>query len=544
MAPAALAIPQFAAGPYTAPDKISNDETPWNSSNAAMGDCALDFDLLAEYLLEDMGSGFDFGASPEAVATSTIDTLKTQPTAVVLPPQDPTAVVTPNPISDKPAFVDPLALADVAAAAQLQQPQPSQGVPAPLPAGGDLAGELSQVQQMIAATQQQQATNAGAVAAPQQPHLAQAPPAAQPQPPLAQHQQAPQAAPQPQLAARPLTQPVAPTMMSVRHPPPQQPKPAPAAPVAVGAPAPITQQRAAPSMAQPLQANKRPRVAPPPVAAKSKVGGYSFAASIASVNGANGAMRASAIPPTAAHHAIPGVGGRQNKSQTQIDRRRERNRILARRTRLRKKFFFESLQKDVADLQRENAALKSIVRSRLRPDDARALLSRCDANERLPSAIQHDGEGIPLGPAAGAGDPGVKKLDREDFSLIRSIQNSQQCFIITDPSLHDNPIVYASDDFLTLTGYSQEEVLGRNCRFLQGTETCPEKVARVGEAVKIGEDVSVTMANYRSDGTPFWNSLFIAALRDAENNIVNFIGVIVKVAGPEPGDSEYGKVLK
>jgi PAS domain S-box-containing protein len=137
----------------------------------------------------------------------------------------------------------------------------------------------------------------------------------------------------------------------------------------------------------------------------------------------------------------------------------------------------------------------------------------------------------------------VKQLDKEDFNLIQSIQNSQQCFVITDPSLHDNPIVYASNDFLDLTGYSQEEVLGRNCRFLQGTETSQEKVAVIRKAISVGEDCNVTLVNYTSSGKPFWNSLFIAALRDAENNIVNFIGVIVKVAGPEPGDAEYGKVL-
>ena len=241
------------------------------------------------------------------------------------------------------------------------------------------------------------------------------------------------------------------------------------------------------------------------------------------------------------------LGGRQ-KSQAQQDRRRERNRILARRTRLRKKFFFESLQKDVADLQRENAALKSIARSRLRPDDATALLEGCDANDRLPVIDLEGvlgGDGSPMFPPSGDESGGeVTRLDREDFSLIRSIQNSQQCFIITDPSLHDNPIVYASDDFLTLTGYSQEEVLGRNCRFLQGTGTDPYKVETIREAVESGEDCSVTLVNYTSDGEPFWNSLFVAALRDADNNIVNFIGVIVKVAGPEPGDSEYGKVLK
>lgn len=232
----------------------------------------------------------------------------------------------------------------------------------------------------------------------------------------------------------------------------------------------------------------------------------------------------------------------KGKGQDQIDRRRERNRILARRTRLRKKFFFESLQKDVADLQQENAALKSIVRSRLKPEDAQAILSTCNANDKLPSII-HDGE---MDDEAGLGrNKAVKQLDKEDFNLIQNIQNSQQCFVITDPSLHDNPIVYASDDFFQLTGYSQEEVLGRNCRFLQGNKTSPEneKVAAVRKAVAAGEDCNVTMVNYTSSGKPFWNSLFIAALRDAENNIVNFIGVIVKVAGPEPSDSEYGKSL-
>lgn len=240
-----------------------------------------------------------------------------------------------------------------------------------------------------------------------------------------------------------------------------------------------------------------------------------------------------------------GLGGSdRQKSQAQQDRRRERNRILARRTRLRKKFFFESLQKDVSDLQRENAALKSIVRSRLPPEDAQPLLERCNANELLPSAIHNLDDGDFDDDEVGVGGGGyAKMLDREDFSLIQSIQNSQQCFVITDPSLHDNPIVYASDDFLSLTGYTQEEVLGRNCRFLQGTETNPNKVAMIRKAVEVGEDVTVTLVNYTSEGVPFWNSLFIAALRDAEDNIVNFIGVIVRVNGPEPGDAEYGKVL-
>ena len=194
-------------------------------------------------------------------------------------------------------------------------------------------------------------------------------------------------------------------------------------------------------------------------------------------------------------------------------------------------------------MQRENAALKSIVRGRLKPDDASTVLNQCNAHEKLPSNVQSQ-EIIPPPMPAGVPSAGVKKLDKDDFSLIQSIQNSQQCFIITDPSLHDNPIVFASNDFLTLTGYSQEEVLGRNCRFLQGQETSPDKVGQIRKAINAGEDVNVTFANYTSDGKPFWNSLFIAALRDADNNIVNFIGVIVKVPGPEKGDPEHGKILK
>mmetsp|Transcript_3583 Transcript_3583/g.6007 ORF Transcript_3583/g.6007 Transcript_3583/m.6007 type:complete len:554 (-) Transcript_3583:168-1829(-) len=230
----------------------------------------------------------------------------------------------------------------------------------------------------------------------------------------------------------------------------------------------------------------------------------------------------------AAHAAMAGRG--RQKSQAQIDRRRERNRILARRTRLRKKFFFESLQKDVTDLQRENIILKELVRKKLDPEVSKELLAGCKAMEQLPSAVHE---------AVGEG----ADIDGQDFNLVRSIQRSQQCFIITDPSLQDNPIVYASGDFLTLTGYEREDVLGRNCRFLQGTETSTQKVEQVRKAISTGDDVTVTMINYTADGTAFWNKLFIAALRDAQNNIVNFIGVIVKVANPEPDDPEAGKRL-
>lgn len=221
--------------------------------------------------------------------------------------------------------------------------------------------------------------------------------------------------------------------------------------------------------------------------------------------------------------------GRQ-KSQAQIDRRRERNRILARRTRLRKKFFFESLQTEVMELQRENMALKDIVRSKMDATKSKTILAECKANERLPDVVLEH-----------CGDPSA--LGSQDFNLMASIKASQQSFVITDPSLQDNPIVYASDGFLTLTGYNRDQVLGRNCRFLQGEESNQTKVASIRKAVTNGDDATITFINYMADGTPFWNKLFVAALRDAQNNIVNYIGVSVKVAGPEQEDIEHGKLL-
>lgn len=217
-------------------------------------------------------------------------------------------------------------------------------------------------------------------------------------------------------------------------------------------------------------------------------------------------------------------GRGRKKSQAQIDRRRERNRILARRTRLRKKFFFESLQKEIMDLQRENLRLKGIVKDELPTEQSQIILSGCDAAEKLPPAVLE---------ACGDGENG---LEMQDYNLVQSIQSSQHSFIITDPSLADNPIVFASEDFLQLTGYSREQVLGRNCRFLQGSDTSLESVQEIRKAVVEGEDVSVTLLNYKADGTPFWNRLFIAALRDAQNNIVNFIGVTVPVPGPDVDD--------
>jgi len=122
-------------------------------------------------------------------------------------------------------------------------------------------------------------------------------------------------------------------------------------------------------------------------------------------------------------------------------------------------------------------------------------------------------------------EPHAAPLMKSDFSLIQSLTSGQQNFVLSDPRLPDNPIVYASEGFYELTGYTSDQVLGRNCRFLQGPGTDPRSVDIIRTAIAKGSDVTTCILNYKSDGSPFWNQFFVAALRDSDNCIVNYVGV-------------------
>lgn len=104
--------------------------------------------------------------------------------------------------------------------------------------------------------------------------------------------------------------------------------------------------------------------------------------------------------------------------------------------------------------------------------------------------------------------------------------------MLADPSLPDCPIVHASDAFLRLTGYSRREVLGRNCRFLQGPATDPQALARLRTAIAADPPapVTVTLLNYRKDGAPFYNCLHIAPIRDAAGRVSYLAGIQLDVS--------------
>ncbi|NJM60918.1 MAG: PAS domain-containing protein [Oscillatoriales cyanobacterium RU_3_3] len=109
--------------------------------------------------------------------------------------------------------------------------------------------------------------------------------------------------------------------------------------------------------------------------------------------------------------------------------------------------------------------------------------------------------------------------------LERAIAASSNGIAIADAREPDRPIIYCNPAFEQLTGYSREEVLGRNCRFLQGPDTDRAELQRLRNSLQSGKEVKVILKNYRKDGTPFWNELTVSPVRDDRGEITHFIGV-------------------
>ena len=249
-----------------------------------------------------------------------------------------------------------------------------------------------------------------------------------------------------------------------------------------------------------------------------------------------------------------------------LQRSRERKCFHAKRSRLRKKFFLQSLQTLRADMERRNLALAQAVREHLPPDVAEGVLEaakQATGKERpdqgpgsavaaasAAAAAAADGATAGLSAAAAAasssaataaagliaGDEGknntsfMTALDPCDSALVRSIASSMQNFVITNPRAPDNPIIFASEQFYALTQFAPSEVIGFNCRFLQGPGTDPRAIQLIRDGLQRGEDISVCLLNYRKDGSPFFNQFFLAPLRGQSGEVENYVGVQAPVA--------------
>ncbi|UXZ54076.1 EAL domain-containing protein [Halomonas sp. 7T] len=118
-----------------------------------------------------------------------------------------------------------------------------------------------------------------------------------------------------------------------------------------------------------------------------------------------------------------------------------------------------------------------------------------------------------------------KATERKLQLLERSVESSTNGVVIVDALRDDLPMVYVNAAFEHITGYSRQEALGLNCRFLQGEETAPEALSQLRQGLKAQRDVHVVIRNYRRDGVPFWNDLYISPVRDDSGAVTHFIGV-------------------
>jgi PAS domain S-box-containing protein len=96
--------------------------------------------------------------------------------------------------------------------------------------------------------------------------------------------------------------------------------------------------------------------------------------------------------------------------------------------------------------------------------------------------------------------------------------------VFSDPSLRDNPMIYVSDEFETQTGYSPEEAVGKNCRFLQGPETNPHAIEAIRQGLKAETRFTIDILNYRKDGSAFVNRLRIRPIYDPGGRLMFFAG--------------------
>jgi PAS domain S-box-containing protein len=119
-------------------------------------------------------------------------------------------------------------------------------------------------------------------------------------------------------------------------------------------------------------------------------------------------------------------------------------------------------------------------------------------------------------------DAEIHRADRSHDPFAAAVRATRMPMLITDPSEFDNPIIFVNDAFTKLTGYAREEIIGRNCRFLQGTETSRDDIARIRDAIARRVPIEIDLLNYKKSGERFWNRLLISPVFDADGTLTYF----------------------
>jgi two-component system, NtrC family, sensor kinase len=118
-----------------------------------------------------------------------------------------------------------------------------------------------------------------------------------------------------------------------------------------------------------------------------------------------------------------------------------------------------------------------------------------------------------------------KRAEEMLWLYNRAMAATSTGIVIADATNPEHPIIYCNPAFESMTGYRREEIIGKNCRFLQGIDTDPVAITKIRQALKNESECLVVLKNYRQDGTAFWNALSISPVRDRTGKLTHFIGV-------------------
>ncbi len=131
-----------------------------------------------------------------------------------------------------------------------------------------------------------------------------------------------------------------------------------------------------------------------------------------------------------------------------------------------------------------------------------------------------------------------KKAEEELVLRDRSINSATNGILIADARQPDMPTVYCNAAFEKITGYTPAEVLGQNCRFLQGTDHQQPGLDAIRQAIRQGTEGKAELRNYRKDGSLFWNELYIAPVKDHQGRLTHFIGIQTDVTQRKHQETE------